>query len=398
MKWWASPDVLDAMPEYIAELYRALEMTLLTEICKRLKVRDNLNQVTIADIKALRAHGVPLDEIKAAIRETTGLSERRLDALIKDAVARNEKYYSELITASKLTVPDVLVGAAEVAAIRKQTLDEIRNITRSMGFLVDAGRTMLAPAKAYQWALDSAVLQMQSGAISYGEAIKNAVKQLADSGLRTVDYESGRSDSVDVAVRRAVMSGVGQLNDKYTDASAEYLDSPYVEVSAHAGARDKATPHPWSSHKAWHGKVYYQSKHGERDPLGKYPDLVATTGYGEADGLSGVNCRHSRSVWVEGVSERTYTDAELANIDPPPFEYQGKTYSHYEATQQQRSIERTIRKLKRDEAAYKSAGLTEDATLVRARLRRLRQEYKDFSAAADLRMQPERMKVYDLTL
>ena len=396
MKWWANPDVLDAMPEYLAELYRALELTLLEEICKRLRVRDNLNQVTIADIKALRAHGVPLDEIKAAIRETTGLSERRLDALIKDAVARNQEYYSELITASKLTAPDVLVGAAEVAAIRKQTLDEIKNITRSMGFLVDAGRTMLAPARAYQWALDSAVLQMESGAISYGEAIETAIKQLADSGLRTVDYESGRSDSVDVAVRRAVLTGVGQLNDKYTDESAEYLDSPYVEVSAHAGARDKAKPHPWSSHKAWQGKVYYQSKHGEADPLGKYPDLVATTGYGEADGLNGINCRHSRHVWVEGVSERTYTDAQLAALDPPPFEYQGQTYTHYEATQQQRKIERTIRKLKREEAAYKSAGDKEQLTLVRAKMRRLRQEYKDFSAAAGLRMQPERMKVYDL--
>ncbi len=393
MKYPFSPDILNAMPEYLAELYRALELTLLEEVCKRLRVRDNLNQVTIADIKALRAHGVPLDEIKAAIRETTGLSERRLDALIKDAVARNQEYYSELITASKLTAPDVLVGAAEVAAIRKQTLDEIRNITRSMGFL--AGRTILPAAQAYQWALDSAVLQMESGAISYGEAIKNAIKQLADSGLRTVPFE-GRTDSVDVAVRRAVMTGVGQLNDKYTDASAEYLDSPYVEVSAHAGARDKATPHPWSSHKAWQGKVYYQSKHGEADPLGKYPDLAGVTGYGKVDGLCGANCRHSRHVWVEGVSERTYTDAQLAALDPPPFEYQGQTYTRYEATQQQRKIERTIRKLKREEAAYKGAGDKEQLTLVRARMRHLRQEYKDFSAAAGLRMQPERMKVYDL--
>lgn len=254
MKYPFSPDILDAMPEYLAELYRALELTLLEEICKRLLVRDNLNQVTISDIKALRAHGVPLDEIKAAIRETTGLSERRLDALLKDAVARNQEYYSELITASKLTMPDVLVGAAEVAAIRKQTLDEIKNITRSMGFL--AGRTVLPAAQAYQWALDSAVLQMESGAISYGEAIKNAIKQLADSGLRTVPFE-GRTDSVDVAVRRAVLTGVGQLCNKYAIKSMEILKTEYVEVTAHAGARDKDGINPWDNHKAWQGKVYH---------------------------------------------------------------------------------------------------------------------------------------------
>ena len=80
-----------------------------------------------------------------------------------------------------------------------------------MGFLVDAGRTMLPPAKAYQWALDNAVMQVQSGAINYKQAIKTAVKQLADSGLKIVDYESGHRDQIDVAARRAVMTGVSQI-------------------------------------------------------------------------------------------------------------------------------------------------------------------------------------------
>jgi hypothetical protein len=95
------------------------------------------------------------------------------------------------------------------------------------------------------------------------------------------------------------------------------------------------------------------------------------------------------------VSERTYTDEQLANIDPPPFEYQGKTYTAYEATQQQRKIERTIRKLKRERTAFESAGLTEDAQDISVRIRRLNAEYKSFSNAANLTLQKERMKVYD---
>ncbi|MBQ2141392.1 MAG: phage minor capsid protein [Acidaminococcaceae bacterium] len=393
MKYPFSPEVLDALPEELAELFRSLEITLLEEICSRLKIADKLNEVTVRDIKALRSHGVKLDEIKKAIKDTTGISDKKLNALLQDVVNRNQAYYTELIDLARVTAPETLVNASTVAAIAKQTKDTFKNLTASMGFLVDSGRTMLPPAKAYQWALDNALMQVQSGAISYNQAIGNATKQLADSGLKTVDYESGHVDQIDVAVRRAVMTGVSQVCDAYTDESADYLDSPYVEISAHAGARDKPYPNVWSSHKAWQGKVYYQSKNGERDPLGKYPDLVNTTGYGYVDGLCGANCRHKRYVWVEGVSERTYSDEQLAKIDKQPFKYEGKEYTTYEATQKQREIERTIRKLKREEAAYKAAGLTDKATAARIRIRRLNQKYKEFSKAAGLREQAERMKI-----
>lgn len=389
-----SPGLLDALPEELAELFRALEITLLDEICSRLNLSDQLNEVTVQDIRALRSHGIDLKEIKKAIRETFGISKTKLDKLLGDVVARNQQYYTDMIDLAHTTQPETLVDAAEVAAIRTQTLDTFRNLTASMGFLVDAGRTMLPPAKAYQWALDSAALQVQSGAINYNQAIKTAVKELADSGLKVVDYKSGHRDHADVAVRRAVMTGVNQICDQYTNQSAEYLETRYFEVSAHSGARDKPGASPWSSHKDWQGKVYYQSESGEPDPLGLYDDLVETTGYGYVDGLTGANCRHHKYPFVPGVSERTYTDEQLKHIDDGlGCTFDGKTYTAYEATQMQRKIERTIRKLKREKAAYKAAGLTEEEQAVNIRLRRLNAKYKSFSAAAGLPEQRERMKV-----
>ena len=387
-KYPFSPPVLDAMPEELAELYRGLEDTLLMEICSRLKLREELNEVTVQDIKALRSHGIDLKEIEKAIRQTTGISEKKLNELIDDVVERNQKYYTEVIDLARVTQPDVLVDATTIDAIKRQTQDAFRNITTSMGFLVDAGRTMLPPAKAYQHALDAAEIMIQSGAISYNEAIKRSVKELADSGLRAVDYESGHRDHVDVAARRAVMTGVSQLCSKYTEQAAEYLETSYFEVSAHAGARDKPGPSPWSSHKGWQGKVY-SIRAGDI-----YPSIYEVCGLGAVDGLEGANCRHRRNVWVEGVSERTYTDEQLAHIDDGlGCTYDGKTYTAYEATQEQRKVERTIRKLKREKAAYKAAGLHENETAVNIRLRRLNAKYKAFSAAAGLPEQRERMKV-----
>jgi hypothetical protein len=388
VKYPFAPELLDALPEELAELYRGLEDTLLMEICSRLKLRDELNEVTVQDIKALRSHGIDLKEIEKAIRQTTGISEKKLNELIDDVVERNQKYYTEVIDIARVTQPNMLVDATTIDAIKRQTQDAFRNITASMGFLVDAGRTMLHPAKAYQWALDAATLKVESGAISYGQAIKDAVRELASSGMRVVDYESGHRDHVDVAARRAVMTGVSQLCSKYTEQAAEYLETPYYEVSAHAGARDVPGRSPWSSHKEWQGKVY-STRSGDI-----YPNIYEVCGLGAVDGLEGANCRHRRNVWVDGVSERTYTDNQLEHIDDGlGCTFEGKNYTAYEATQEQRKVERTIRKLKREKAAYKAAGLHEDEAAVNIRLRRLNAKYNAFSAAAGLPEQRERMKV-----
>lgn len=244
-----SPDLLDAMPEELTELLRALEITLLEEICSRLKASDQLNEVTVQDIRVLRSHGIDLKEIEKAIRKTSGISETKLNELLDDVVERNQKYYTELIDLAHITQPETLVSVEDTWAIYEQTKQTMRNITRSMGFLVDAGRTMLSPAKAYQWALDNATMQIQSGAISYNQAIKSAVRQLAQSGLKVVDYESGHRDQIDVAARRAVMTAVNQLNRKYSEQSMDFLQTDLVQVEAHAGARDIDGPKGWENHK-----------------------------------------------------------------------------------------------------------------------------------------------------
>ncbi len=388
-KYPFTPEILDALPEELAKIYRALENTLLDEICSRLVFADQLNEVTVQDIQALRSHGIDLRSIEEAISKTAGISKQKLNRLLNDVVERNQKYYTEVIDLAHVTQPETLVDAATVDAIKRQTHDTFRNLTASMGFLV--GNTMLKPARAYQWALDNAEMQIQSGAISYNQAIANVVRQLANSGIKVVDYKSGHRDFIDVAARRAVMTGVNQICAKYTEQSAEYLDTPYFEVSAHAGARDIPGKSPWSSHKAWQGLVYST----RRNDI--YPSIYDVCGLGAVDGLEGANCRHRRNVWVEGVSERTYTDEQLAHIDDDlGCEFDGKKYTAYEATQMQRRVERQIIKQKRLVTAYKASEQTDEYRAAKIKLTRLNSKYNAFSEAAKLPLQWERTKVlYD---
>ena len=394
MKFPFQPSLLEALPEEIAELFRGLEDTLLADICSRLKT-GTVGETTVLDIKALRSHGIDLKEIENAISETSGISEKKLKKLLEEVVEKNQQYYNEVITLADVTKPETLVNASDIDAIKRQTLQEMRNITRTMAFVVDAGRTILKPQKALTWALDAALLQVQSGAVSYNTAIANAVKQLADSGLRMVDYESGRSDQVDVAARRAVMTGVNQINQKYAEQSTEYLETDLVETSAHIGARNIGNVP--ENHEMWQGKWYRWSEKPQTS-TGEYPDFIETTGYGTGAGLGGWNCRHTFYPVVEGVSEATYSQADLDAMkgENRKFKLEGQEYDGYTATQEQRSIERTIRKLKREETAYNAAGLRDKELAVSIRIKRLSAKYKAFSRAAGLPEQRERMKVlYD---
>ena len=188
----------------------------------------------------------------------------KLEELFDDVVARNQAYYAEVIDLAHVTAPEIMVDQAAIYAIYQQTKRELRNITQSMGFMVRDGRhrTMLPPAKAYQHILDMAVMEVESGAISYDQSISRALRQLADSGLRRVDYASGHHDQIDVAARRAVMTGVNQLNQKYREQSMDYLETDLVETTAHLGARNTDGPNGWENHAKWQGKVYRWRKDG----------------------------------------------------------------------------------------------------------------------------------------
>jgi len=329
---------------------------------------------------------VDRDDIKKGFeKENRPSKDPEADLIKEDRKKQEEKKEEKKVEQPKQVE---IVNEEKIKAVYDEAKEKLLNLTKSAGFLVHRGgkTVMLPPAKAYQWALDQAVIRIDSGVTSYNEAIKDAIKELASSGIKTVSYESGHVDQLDVAVRRAVMTGVAQLCDQYTTQSAEKLGSHYFEISAHSGARDKLGPHKWSSHKAWQGKVYST----EQDDI--YPNIYAECGYGEVDGLMGANCRHYRNVWLEGRSSRAYTDEELENIDQPPFEFECRTYTAYEATQKQRQIERTIRKQERLKIGLEANGQKEELTAVKAKIRRLKAEYKAFSKAANLPLQNERTK------
>ena len=390
-----SGDYLERLPEPLMKIYRDLEDDIFRYICEQFKATGDANEKSIELIRQLQRGGLPLQEIEARIRKALNLTQAEFERIFDGAIERNRAFYNGTLDRVGLVASPVREAAlqAQEEAIFAQTLGELQNITRSLGFAVPGlGGTVIPGTiqETYTRILDVALVKVQAGATGYNGAVHEAIDALAVSGLQWIDYPSGKHNRVEVAARRAVMTGVGQLSARYSDALKEEIGTDFVEVSAHRAARDKGKGP--ENHKSWQGKVYHVGGEIIQDGV-KYPDFVTVTGYGTGPGLNGWNCRHKWYPFIPGIMERSYTDEELANIDPPPFKFEGREYSAYDATQFQRKLETAMRAQKRKMEGYKAAGDKEAYILASAKYKALNQKYVTFSKAAQLPEQRARLKI-----
>lgn len=389
-----TPEQLANIPENIVALYEQLESFIIRDFARRVSKTGEITDT--AEWIRERAKMFGINNIESEVLKTLKLSLEQVEELFPEVANVSVEHENAIYKKAELDTVTIkgnkeLEGYLE-AAIR-QTKGELENITGSLGFAVkENGVIKYKPiAKFYQDTLNFAQLKISSGVQDYNTAVRQAVKQMTDSGLRFVDYESGWSNRVDVATRRAVLTGSQQMSRQMTDANMEKIipdkNEQYVEVSAHSGARDKGVG--IKNHKSWQGKVYkVQGRTKE------YANLKQATGLGGGNGLKGWNCRHSYSPFIPGISERTYTNKELNEIDPKPIGYKGITYTAYEATQKQREIETAIRDTKRQLMGYKEAGLDEAFKQSSIVLQLQKKEYREFSKAAKLKTRDERTQLY----
>lgn len=379
-----TPTEIEALPSAMEQLYRSLQLNIMSDLTERLKA--NGEEITSAvdwQINRLYELGVSKDEIDSLIQSTLYVSDDEIDRIydevVKSGYARNEELYTgkgkEYISYAENKQLQQLVKA-----VKNQTKTEYRNITGSLGFAVrNADNTLsFTPlADFYQCTLDNGLMQIASGAVDYNTVLKKAVKAMTDSGLRTVDYASGWSNRVDVAVRRALMTGFNQVVAKVNEDNAEQLGTEYFEVSYHRGARP--------THQVWQGRVYSKK------------ELETVCGLGTVTGLCGANCYHSYSPFIKGVDKPTYSDEELDRMNEEentPKEYNGKTYTAYEAQQRQRRLETAMRADRQKIELLTQGGADDDIiTGAKAKYFQRQDEYVKFSKAMGLPQQWERVTV-----
>ena len=362
------------------------EADIIADISRRIAKAGTITDTAEYQMMLLKEMGASTEYLEKLISEYTGYSEELVRQMIFDAAQTDSDFYESVYArANRPYVPfeynEYLQGLA-VAAVN-QTCGELNNFTRTMGFSArgtDGRIYFKSCADTYRSAMDKAHTLVVYGGADYMTAVRMATKEITAAGLQFVDYASGVRNHADVAVRRALLTGVSQMTGKVSERNAEQLDTDVVEVSAHAGARP--------DHAVWQGKWFSLKGKDKR-----YPLLAAATGYGSVSGLKGANCRHDFYPVIPGIDEPAYTAEQLRHIDPPPVTIDGKTYTYYEAEQRQRAFERAIRKTKREIIAADASHDEEMFTAKSVLLRRQKEAYGEFSKQAGLLPRIERTGV-----
>ncbi|MEZ3496247.1 MAG: phage minor capsid protein [Lachnospiraceae bacterium] len=326
------PKELDKLPDRVVELYAELENDIIRDMARRIVKTDFATDTAQWQLIQLHRMSVTHDEVFDRLSKATGKSKKELVELFNDAAntafAREDKAYRK---AGYKTVPlaeNVQLQKIINAGLRK-TEYLFENLTST---------TANTATRQFENALDRAYMQITPGAFDYSTAIRTCIRDLAQKGIAYITYPSGHTDYLDVAVRRAALTGVGQTCGEMQLELAAEMDCDLVEVTAHNGARPE--------HAVWQGKVFSLSgKHP------KYPDFKKSTGYGTGAGLKGWNCRHDFFPFFED-SKPAYTQAELAEFENRQVTYNGEKMTEYDATQKQRAMERRIRATKRELAGY----------------------------------------------
>ena len=364
----------------IDELYDRYQTSVLSDIAKRLARAGKITDPAAYQMERLIQSGAIYEKALDELAGITGLTNKALDKAFTDAGLEAMKYDQYYYRQAGLEVLPLNLSGPMLSALEEalnKTKQTLKNLTST---------TAITATTAFQDALDLAYMQVSTGTMSWQQAVKASIKDLGAKGLQVIHYESGRKDALDVAARRAVLTGVSQTVGALQITQAGLLGVDLVEVSAHPGARNTGTGP--ANHASWQGKIYSIS--GDHP---KYPSLVEVTGYGTGPGLYGWNCRHDMYPYIEGVSEPAYSRDELKKYNSETVKYEGQEIPLYEATQMQRGLERKVRKYKRLAAMTESTG--GDPGEYNALARSYQSDLRRFTRETGLDRQRWREQVFD---
>lgn len=324
-----TPEQLAHCADDIINLYSQLEEEIVRDIARRIAKTGTMTDTGIWQAQHMQELGTLHSDVLSSVAKYSDRTESELKKLFEDAGVTATEYDNKIYRQNGLNPKSLKVSDVQMQLLEagyKKTHGNLSNLTLT---------TAVSSQTSFINACSLAELKASSGAFTPQQAIAGAIKQVAQDGAYVI-YPSGHRDRLDVAVRRNVMTGIGQTTGQICLSNAQELGCDLMEITAHAGARP--------SHASWQGQIVSLS--GRKGYLS-----LSDIGYGEGDGFKGWNCRHDWFPYFEG-STRMYSEKDLKELDAENIEFpDGSMHTLYEAEQYQRALERKIRETKRILAA-----------------------------------------------
>lgn len=368
-------DEITALQDTALEIVQPIVRFLLKDISGRIATAGEFTAMAQYEVWKLQELGVSQAQVKAEIKKQLRITNQKLEKLLQQSAEVGNRHDLQALPHAK-AVPFAQNQWLQdvVSATVRLTQEGLDNITRTMG-MVDPFGNALPLQDVYRNCMDFAFMQVSTGATDYNTAIRLACKNLAEKGVRHIDYESGVSTSLEVAVRRNVMSGLGLMQEQISQHNHDAFGCNGWELSAHAASAP--------DHEPIQGLQFTDAQYRQlNDSLQRR--------------IGTLNCGHTAFPILYGVSIPIYSKDDLRKLredNENGITYKGKHYTRYEARQKQRSMEASIRKQRRKILVDEGTGDKEKLLPDQIKLHRKEQEYSRFSKAAGLKIQHDRMEI-----
>lgn len=325
-------------------------------------------------------YGGNYDKIVHKLAQITELNIRDIEKIF-EAVAKENLYFAkqfyEYRNIKYIPYEKNISLQRQVKALAKITANNYMNMSRTLAFTkIENGKVIYTDlARTYQNMIDEAVLNISQGKTDFNSNMYKTIKELGQSGIKTVDYASGYSRRLDSSVRQNIQSALRDMSNELQKQFGEEFDYDGIEVSHHAN--------PAPDHEFIDGQQFSKEEFEKIDSELERP-------------VGELNCYHYIFPIILGVSKPNYTKEQLEadkEKNKKGFNYEGKHYTLYEGTQLQRKIETEIRKAKDTQIIAKASGNKELVQESQARITQLTYKYRELSKISGLSTQLERARV-----
>lgn len=398
---------IDLLVERLVRRTEKANIYFLEKIGEAIKELRDLRPTEAHKLKQILLYGGNYEDIIAEISRLTDLSARDIEDIFYNYAKKDYSFYKDFYKYKSIPFVDFTQNKSllnQTKALVKATQNEFLKFTRPrvLGYSIkDAtGKLQFTGLKeTYERVIDEAILNVGQGKETYNQAMQRIIQDIGGSGLKTVDFESGRSIRLDSMVRQHIKGSLAKLHNENQEIIGEEIDFDGWEITTHS---NPAPDHQEAQGRRFNLKEFENlQKYGvAKDITGKEIDMHYTLKSGEEAEyfrpISEHNCYHRVFSVVLNATEPEHTEEELQEIidrNNKGFDYEGKHYSMYEGTQLQRRIETEIRKHKDLQILATKSGDLDLARNYDQQISVLLKKYKEVSDISGLPTKLERLKV-----
>ena len=316
---------IEMLPAKMTARIEGLNVLVLKQIAEKIKKIGKMNASQVNSLSRLGALDADLDEIKKKIAFTTKKNIKEIDQIFE--IAKKEHYdFAAEYFKEQGKKPDMSFLSEYVESVKKATKNSFINISKTTGFEVDGKYKGIK--EAYKDVIDKAIYEVTNGVTDYKTAIRDALKALAESGLKAVEYTSGKTRKLESALKMNVLDGIREVNAGMSERSGKRFGADGVEISVHANS---APDHEdIQGHQFTHEEFEkMQTQKPFKDINGKYYKAIQRP-------IGMWNCGHYTFEIVTGAAKPAYSEKELKAYkarNNKGFVFEDVKYTGYQAEQ-----------------------------------------------------------------